>query len=112
MKKYRLAMLCIGALALSACSSVSDKQNDNSYKGEVVASSYADNGKVLKLSIAHTNCEQRTTENVTVVEYPYDSNIVVGACVKVDMDDQNKVTSITNISRSKSSSILSRTGQY
>ena len=113
MKKYRLAMLCFGALALTACSSASEEQQvDNSYKGEVIASSYVDNGKVLKLSIAHTDCQQLAAEKVTVIEYPYNSNIVVGACVKVEMDDQNKVTNITNISRSKSSSVLSRTGQY
>ncbi len=107
MKKAALALTILFSLGLTACSSHSD---DNTYKGEVVFSAYEGNN--LKLTIRRDNCEP-SDGNAEMIElvYPYNSNLVVGACVSVSADDNGNL-SIKNVSRSKSASWLSRTGQH
>ncbi|PJG83379.1 hypothetical protein [Caviibacterium pharyngocola] len=106
MKKAALALTVLLGLGLTACSSNTD---ENTYKGEVLFSAYEGNN--LKLTVRQNDCD-RPDGKVETVElvHPYDSNLVVGSCVLVSKDDNG--VSITNISRSKSASWLSRTGKH
>lgn len=97
MKKLTVALAALTSLGLAACSA-NDKQ-DNSYTGEILFSAYEGNN--LKLTIRKNDCERPEGEIQSVtLTHAYDSNLPVGACVKVSSDD-NGETSITNISRSK-----------
>ena len=100
MKKMTLAFAVLATLGLTACSS----QQDNGYKGTVLFSS--NEGGELKLTVRKDNCEaaQRATasEDVVVVQ-KYDSDLVVGACVRVYDDN-----TVRNVSRSMSHATLSR----
>lgn len=105
MKKMTLALAILISLGLSACA---QQQDENSYQGTVLFSQYK--GKDLKLTIRKDNCEAdkrmlAETEDV-VINQPYNSNIVVGACVAVSENG------VKNISRSVSSSVLSRTSVF
>lgn len=102
MKKMTLVLSVLMAFGLSACAKQYD---ENSYLGTVLFSQYK--GKDLKLTIRKDNCEAdkrmlAETQDV-VVNQQYNSNIVVGACVNVSEGE------VKNISRSVSSSVLSRT---
>lgn len=102
MKKMTLVFAVLATLGLTACSS----QQDNSYKGTVLFSAYE--GSDLKLTVRKDNCEadQRATASEDVIiAHKYDSDIVVGACVRVSDDN-----TVSNISRSRSHSTLSRAG--
>ncbi len=105
MKKVTLAFAVLLSLGLAACSS---NKNDNAYHGEVLFSSYEGDG--LKLTIRKNDCERPDgpLEDI-VVSHSYDSHLVVGACVRVSSDENG--TSVTNISRKRSSSWLSRTSK-
>lgn len=106
MKKATLAFAVLLSLGLAACSS---NQNDNAYNGEILFSAYEGNN--LKLTIRKNDCERPEGQIEDVVlSHSYDSNLVVGACVRVSSDDNG--TSVTNISRTKSRSWLSRTSQH
>ncbi|QLB13249.1 hypothetical protein EV697_10240 [Bisgaardia hudsonensis] len=113
MKKIMLAFTVLLTLGLTACSSNgSDDGSEEAtyrYRGEVVFSSYTTDG--LKLTIRKNDCDaSQETSDVVILRSAYDSNIVVGACVQVSTSDEGTI--VTNISRSKSRSSLSRTGEY
>ncbi|MBN6709637.1 hypothetical protein JFL47_11690 [Haemophilus haemoglobinophilus] len=105
MKKVTLALTVLLSLGLAACSS---NQNDNAYNGEILFSSYEGNN--LKLTVRKNDCKRPDgpLEDI-VVSHSYDSHLVVGACVRVSSDENG--TSVTNISRKRSSSWLSRTSK-
>lgn len=102
MKKVTLALAILLSLGLTACSS---QKQDNSYTGEVLFSAYEGNN--LKLTIRKNNCEtpDGQVEDLNIT-HAYDSDIVVGSCVRVSQTEQG--TSVDNISRSKSRSWISR----
>ncbi|MCK3657416.1 hypothetical protein A4G18_01435 [Pasteurellaceae bacterium Pebbles2] len=101
MKKITLALAVLAAVGLSACTT---QQDDNSYKGTVLFTEYE--GSNLKLTVKQDSCdaEQKDAKELAVVTQKYDSDIVVGACVRVSDNG------VENISRSQSRSWLSRTG--
>ena len=107
MKKVTLVLSGLLSLSLTACST--NQQTDNSsYNGEIVFSQFE--GQNLKLTVRNNNCKQQqegSAENI-VVSQAYDSDLPVGACVKVSKDE-NGNTVVDNISRSPSRSWLSRT---
>ncbi len=115
MKKSVIATAALACL-LAACSSKAHKttkptEQDHVTKSEVLFSSLHNN--TLKLTLADNQCNGLKSNVATrTIQVPYNSNIVVGACVKVVTDKDDKVKSITNISRSESSSVMSRTGHY
>lgn len=101
MKKFTLALAVLATMGLTACSS--NNQEDNSYKGTVLYSAYE--GENLKLTVKRDNCDGRKeASEETVFVQGYDSDIVVGSCVRVQDDNAD------NVSRSKSRSWLSRVG--
>ncbi|MDY4595198.1 MAG: hypothetical protein SO424_09235 [[Pasteurella] aerogenes] len=107
MKKTTLALVAVLSLGLAACSS--NKADDNSYNGEILFSAYEGNN--LKLTIRKNNCDssEGKVETLTLTQ-AYDSDLVVGACVRVSQDEQG-ATTVDNISRSKSRIWASRSGQ-
>ncbi|MDU8923872.1 hypothetical protein RYD26_02890 [Pasteurellaceae bacterium LIM206] len=109
MKKFTLALTVLLSLGLTACSS--GKKDENSYDGEILFSQYEGNN--LKLTIRQNNCDNKQegeVKNLTLTE-AYDSNHVVGACVRVSQDE-NGNTSVENISRSESRSWIARSGKH
>ncbi|MCI7718010.1 hypothetical protein ACLSYY_10385 [[Pasteurella] aerogenes] len=107
MKKTTLALVAVLSLGLAACSS--NKADDNSYNGEILFSAYEGNN--LKLTIRKNNCDSSEGQVETLnLTQAYDSDLVVGACVRVSQDDQG-ATTVDNISRSKSRVWASRSGQ-
>lgn len=102
MKKITLALAVLLSLGLTACSK---QEQDNSYKGEIVFSAYE--GDNLKLTVRKNDCSRPDGEVQDIVlTHSYDSDLPVGACVRVS-DDGNGVK---NVSRTVSRSWLSRTG--
>lgn len=104
--KKMLALAVLAALGVSACSN-QHKNDENSYHGTVLFSQYE--GENLKLTVRKDNCEADKRDTATedvVVTQKYDSDIVVGACVKVTDNGSD------NVSRSVSRSWLSRTGIF
>ena len=107
MKKITLALVAVLSLGLAACSS--NKADDISYNGEIFFSDYEGNN--LKLTIRKNNCDSSEGQVETLnLTQAYDSDLVVGACVRVSQDDQG-ATTVDNISRSKSRVWASRSGQ-
>ena len=92
MKKLALAMAVLAGLSLSACSSNNQQQNGNAYKGQVLFSQYQ--GENLELTIRKNNCSFKPGGELEQVVVPYDSTLVVGACVKVS-DDGKGVKNIS-----------------
>lgn len=111
MKKITLAVAMLAVMGLSACTS--QQQDDNSYHGTVLFSQYE--GDNLKLTIRKDDCDadkRATAQEDQVITQKYDSDIVVGACVKVSENKENGASSSDNVSRSVSRSWLSRTGIF
>ncbi|WP_011609107.1 hypothetical protein [Histophilus somni] len=106
MKKVTLAFtLLLGFLGLAACSST---KNDNVYRGEILFA--AQKGNNLKLTIRKNDCKQQEGGiKEIVLSHSYDSHLVVGSCVEVSHNDDG--ITVTNISRKRSSSWLSRTSK-
>ncbi|MFY1026433.1 hypothetical protein CFY87_06595 [Actinobacillus seminis] len=106
MKKAVLALAAVSSLGLAACSV--NKVEDNSYTGEILFSAYEGNN--LKLTIRKNNCNGLDGQIDTFTfTQPYDSDLVVGTCVRVSQHEQGVV--VDNISRSKSRIWASRSGQ-
>ncbi|SEQ32079.1 MULTISPECIES: hypothetical protein [Basfia] len=107
MKKVTLTIAMIVGLGLTACSG-SQKQYDDGYAGEILFSQYE--GSNLKLTVRYNNCDGKEgkVENLVITQ-PYDSDLPVGACVRVSTAEDG-TKNIRNISRSVSRSWLSRTG--
>ena len=91
MKKLTLAVALFASLGLAACSSNS-QQDGNAYKGQVLFSQYQ--GENLELTIRKNDCSYKPEGEVEKVVVPYDSTLVVGACVKVS-DDGKGVKNIS-----------------
>ncbi|WP_439287280.1 hypothetical protein [Lonepinella sp. BR2357] len=105
MKKITLALAVFAAMGLSACAN--HNADDNSYKGTVLAAQYE--GSNLKLVVAQDNCDANKSDSTAqqaAVTVQYNSDIVVGSCVRVSDNG------VDNVSRSESRSWLSRTGLF
>lgn len=86
MKKLALSMAVLTAFSLSACSSSYIKKDENAYKGQVLFSEMQ--GENLKLTISKNDCSFKQSAETEEIIHPYDSRLVVGACVKVSQDDK------------------------
>lgn len=88
MKKISLALSVLLALGLTACSS-NQEQEQGAYKGQILFSEAQ--GEDLKLTILKNDCSYKydSTER-EVITHPYDSRLVVGACVKVSDSGESK----------------------
>lgn len=76
------------------------------YQGEILLSAYK--GNKLKLTIKKNNCgkgDEGGTEMLEIMQ-DYDSDLPVGACVRIVKTDDSVV--LKNISRSQSRSWISR----
>lgn len=76
------------------------------YQGEILLSAYK--GNKLKLMIKKNNCrkgDEGGTEMLEIMQ-DYDSDLPVGACVRIVKTDDSVV--LKNISRSQSRSWISR----
>lgn len=98
MKKMNIAFALLASLGLAACAA--QTQNAQT-KGTVVSSQYE--GEQLKLVVQKDNCQANSSAEQIEITQPYDSNIVVGACVVISEQGTS------NVSRSVSRSVLSRT---
>ena len=85
MKKITLALTVLLSLGLSACSSQSQK-DESAYKGQVIFTELQ--GDDLELTIRKNNCSFKPEGELEQVVVPYDSTLVVGACVKVSDNGQ------------------------
>lgn len=108
----KLAAVLLASSLLAACS---NQAPENQYKGDIILSSVQEN--TMMLTILRNDC-QKAAEGIEVapvpqmISVPYDSNLAVGACALVQEDENGNVQSVTNISRSRSSSLMHRTGKY
>lgn len=106
MKKITLAMATLLALGLTGCA---QQAQEGSYKGQILFSAYEGNN--LKLTLRSNNCDnstEGTVETFTVTQ-AYDSDLPVGACVRVSQGENGTV--LDNISRTQSRSWIARSGQ-
>lgn len=103
MKKTSLAIITL--LALAGCAQ-QESLVQEVYQGEILLSAYE--GKQLKLTIKKNNCgkgDEGSTEMLSVTT-DYDSDLPVGACVRVSKTADS--ISLKNISRSQSRSWIAR----
>lgn len=85
MKKFRMpvALIAITTLGLVGCNTFhNDHHRYEGYRGEIMFS--VQQGENLKLTIHKNNCETtKELQEMVEVVHPYDSRLVVGACVRV-----------------------------
>ncbi|MDO4430792.1 MAG: hypothetical protein Q4B95_05785 [Lonepinella koalarum] len=106
MKKMTLAFATLLSLGLAGCA---QQAQEGTYKGQILFSAYEGNN--LKLTIRNNNCDHSTEGNVETfsVTQVYDSDLPVGACVRVTQSENGPI--LDNISRTKSRSWIARSGQ-
>ncbi|MDG6897807.1 hypothetical protein A6A19_07435 [Actinobacillus delphinicola] len=109
MKKALFIVLATSLLA--ACAHQS--KDTQTYRGEVIASQVQGNN--MTLTLAKNDCQKlSTTKHLETysITVPYNSNLVVGSCVRYDRNGQGQFQNVENISRSKSNDMMARTGMY
>lgn len=106
MKKMTFAIAAVFSLALTGCA---QQAQEGAYKGQILFSAYEGNN--LKLTLRSNNCDNSTEGSVETftVSQAYDSDLPVGACVRVTQGENGTV--LDNISRSQSRSWIARAAQ-
>lgn len=106
MKKITSAFALLLALGLAGCA---QQAQEGAYKGQILFSAYEGNN--LKLTLRSNNCDNSSEGSVETftVSQAYDSDLPVGACVRVTQNESGAV--LDNISRSQSRSWIARIAQ-